>query len=404
LLLDLFDVNVLRYITFRAAMAALAAFAVGVLAGPPLIRALRARKIGESNAKGDSTALDALHQGKKGTPTMGGLLILGAGLASTLLFARLDAFFVRLLILAMTGLAAIGFVDDRRKLTSRGRGLSARRKLALQALVGLAVGIAMQVHYHELDLRPASAERTPDELEPGAVDLAAGFGGGAGLATVPPPSAASRAVPPHLVEGDAVYVPFLKRVRVPLGFAFVFFAALVVASTANAVNFTDGLDGLAAGTSSFALVVYTIVAYVVGRADFSSYLQLPFVPGAGEAAVVGAALLGATLAFLWFNAHPAEVFMGDTGSLALGGAIAVLALAAKHELLLLVAGGVFALEGLSVALQIACFKLTGRRIFRIAPIHHHFQFGGLFETKVTTRLWIVAAILSVVALATLKVR
>jgi phospho-N-acetylmuramoyl-pentapeptide-transferase len=395
-LLDILDVNVLRYITFRAAMAALTAFAIGIVVGPPLIRALRRKKIGEANGKGDSARLDALHEGKKGTPTMGGLLIVGAALGSTLLFARIETFFVRLLILAVSALAAIGWVDDRRKLTSRGRGLSARRKLALQVAVGLAVGVAMQVHYMKGTL---AVERMPDEIA--QVDVSAAFGGGAGLVTIPP---AAHAAPANLVEGTTVYVPFSKGARIGLGLAFVLFAGLVVASTVNAVNFTDGLDGLAAGTSSFALLVFTVIAYVVGRSDFSRYLELPFVPGAGEAAVVGAALLGATLAFLWFNAYPAEVFMGDTGSLALGGAIAVLALAVKQELLLFVAGGVFALEGISVALQIASFKLTGRRIFRIAPIHHHFQFGGLFETKVTTRLWIVGAILAVLALATLKVR
>jgi len=184
----------------------------------------------------------------------------------------------------------------------------------------------------------------------------------------------------------------------------VLFAALVVVATCNAVNLTDGLDGLAAGSSAFTLVVYTAIAYAVGRTDFSSHLRLPFVPGAGEAAVVGAATLGATLAFLWFNAHPAEVFMGDTGSLALGGAIATLALSAKQELLLPLAGGVFVIEALSVLLQVVSFRLTGRRILRIAPLHHHFEFAGLCETKVTVRLWIVAAVLATLALAALKVR
>jgi phospho-N-acetylmuramoyl-pentapeptide-transferase len=406
LLLDLLDLNVLRYITFRAALAALVAFALGVAAGPAVIRALRRRKIGETGEKGDSARLDALHHGKKGTPTMGGVLIVGSALAATLLFARLGTFFVQAIVLSMVALGAIGLVDDRAKLTSRGRGLSARRKLLLQVLIGLAVGIAMQVHYDGLERRADAYAPSPDEaVDTANIDLAGpALGGAPGLAPVPPLPAEARARPANLVEGTAVYVPFFKRVRVPLGAAFVLFAALVVAATVNAVNFTDGLDGLAAGTSCFALGVFTVIAYLVGRSDFSRYLQLPFVPGAGEAAVVGAATLGATLAFLWFNAYPAEVFMGDTGSLALGGTIAVLALGVKQELLLFVAGFVFALEGISVVLQIACFKLTGRRIFRIAPIHHHFQFGGLFETKVTTRLWIVAAILAVAALATLKVR
>lgn len=398
MLLDLLDVNVLRYITFRAAAAAVLAFALGIIFGPAAIRALRRRKIGDRPEKGDSARLDALHQGKKGTPTMGGLIIVGATLAATLAFARLDAFPVQVLIAAILALAAIGFVDDRAKLASRGRGLSARRKLALQAAVGVAVGLAMQIHH----ARPMEAYApTPDELvDARDLDVAAVIGGGAGVQPIPAPAARPR----NLVQGTALYVPFFKRVAIPLGLGFALFAALVLVATVNAVNFTDGLDGLAAGTSAFAIAVYLAIAYVVGRQDFSAYLGLPFVPEAGEAAVAGAAALGATLAFLWFNAHPAEVFMGDTGSLPLGGTIAVLALTVKQELLLLVAGGVFVLEGLSVVLQIASFKLTGRRLFRIAPLHHHFQFGGAFETKVTTRLWIVAAMLAVAALASLKVR
>jgi phospho-N-acetylmuramoyl-pentapeptide-transferase len=401
-LLEFCDLDILRYITFRAAMAAVFAFVFGVAIGPGLIRALRRRKIGDVAEKGDSGELDRLHEGKKGTPTMGGLLIVGAALGAVLLFGRLDAFFVRLLVPAIVALAAIGWVDDRAKLTSRGRGLRARTKLALQAAVGLAVGLALQVHFSQESL--ASAAPSPDELEARDLDLAAAAFGGAGLAPLPPPTPAARARPANLVDGTALYIPFLKSAVIPLGLAFALFAAFVVLATVNAVNFTDGLDGLAAGTSAFTLLVFTAVAYAVGRTDFSAYLLLPYVPGAGEAAVVGASVLGATLAFLWYNAHPAEIMMGDTGSLGLGGAIAGLALSSKQELLLVIAGGVFVLEALSVVLQIASFKLTGRRIFRIAPIHHHFQFGGTFETKVTVRLWIVAAILAVAALATLKVR
>jgi len=375
----LIDLNLLRYITFRAAMAAVTAFAIGLAAGPRVIAFLKRRKIGEKGEKGDSRALDDLHRSKKDTPTMGGILIVGATLASTLLFARLDAFFVEIGLFAMLALAALGFVDDRAKLLTRGRGTSARQKLYVQAAIGLAIGLAIYAHYALADHVALAMDFSmgEDEMKP----VAANF-----------------------VRGTALYVPFAKGASFGLGLGYAVFAAFVVVATCNAVNFTDGLDGLAAGCSSLTLLVYVAIAYVVGRADFTSYLRLPFVPGAGEAAVFGAAALGATLAFLWFNAHPAEVFMGDTGSLALGGIIAALALSVKQELLLVLAGGVFVVEGLSVVLQIASFRLTGKRIFRIAPIHHHFQFGGAFETKVTTRFWIVGAILATLALATLKVR
>jgi phospho-N-acetylmuramoyl-pentapeptide-transferase len=399
---DLFELNVLRYITVRTALAALTAFAIGIALGPWLVAALRRRKIGALVDKGDSARLDELFQGKKGTPTMGGVLIVGATLVATLAFAHLSSFFVWLMIATMVVLAAIGLIDDWSKLHSHGRGMSARRKLLCQILVGLGVGLAMQTHYMGLERDVGAWEKSPEEaMDPAQFDVGIGA---PGLAPIPPPPVL-RDRPHNLVEGTSLYVPFSKNTTFRLGGAlFALFAALVLVSTVNAVNFTDGLDGLAAGTSIFSLAVYVTIAYVVGRSDFSAYLRLPFVPGAGEAAVVGGAALGATLAFLWYNAHPAEVFMGDTGSLALGGLIAALALTVKQELLLLVAGGIFAMEGLSVVLQIASFKLTGKRIFRIAPIHHHFQFGGAFETKVTTRFWIVAAILAVVALTTLKVR
>jgi phospho-N-acetylmuramoyl-pentapeptide-transferase len=379
---DLTDLNILRYITFRAAMAAVTAFAIGIAAGPYTIAWLRRKKIGEQVEKGDSVALDELHRSKKHTPTMGGILIVAATVISTLLFARLDAFFVQLGLFAMIALGALGFVDDRAKLVTKGKGTSARTKLRVQAAIGLLIGLALYAHYQTTD---------------GVVEAAAFVFG--------EDEAAAKALTPRMmVQGDALYFPFAKATSIGLGLGYAVFAALVVVATCNAVNLSDGLDGLAAGCSSMVILVYVVIAYVVGRVDFSSHLAMPFVPGAGEAAVFGAAALGATLAFLWFNAHPAEVFMGDTGSLALGATIAVLALSVKQELLLPLAGGVFVAEAGSVLLQVGSFKLTGKRIFRIAPLHHHFQFGGLFETKVTMRLWIVGAILATLALATLKVR
>jgi phospho-N-acetylmuramoyl-pentapeptide-transferase len=387
----LLDLNLIRYITVRAALAALTAFGLGLVLTPLWIRLLRRIKLGEQIGKGDSAELDALHRGKQGTPTMGGILIVLTAVVGTCLFARMDGFFPLLLVGAMGALAAIGFADDRAKLTSRGRGLRARTKLGLQCGVGLCVGIALFAHYESRDFRVEAAVHAPAAAVNGA-ELTHGS------------YAEAPAQRPPIVQGTALTVPFLKDVSIPLGLAFIFFAALVLVATCNAVNLTDGLDGLAAGSSVFVLLVYTTIAYVVGRADFAAYLMLPYIPGAGEAAVAGAALTGATLAFLWYNAHPAEIFMGDTGSLALGGAIAVLALSVKQELLLLVAGGIFVLEAVSVLLQVASFRLTGRRIFRIAPIHHHFQFGGQFETKVTMRFWIAGAILCVLALVTLKLR
>jgi len=379
-LLDIFDLHILRYITVRSALAAVTAFLLALAAGPFVIAALRARKIADLVEKGESATLDELHKSKRATPTMGGILIVGATLVSTLLFARLDAFYVQAGLFAMLSLGALGFVDDYRKLFTKGKGLSSRAKLRAQVAIGLAIGLSIYVHTLATDNRALAESFSSAEDQ-------------AQVATVA-----------HFVNGTALYVPFVKSVSFPLGVAYVAFAALVVVATCNAVNFTDGLDGLAAGTSIFTIGTFVVIAYIAGRIDWTTHLLLPFVPGAGEAAVFGSAALGAVLAFLWYNAHPAEVFMGDTGSLALGGIIAVLALAVKQELLLPLAGGVFVMEGASVVLQIASFKLTGKRIFRCAPIHHHFQFGGQFETKVAMRFWIVGAILALISLATLKVR
>jgi phospho-N-acetylmuramoyl-pentapeptide-transferase len=379
-LLDIFEIHILRYITVRAALAAITAFVLGIACGPSLIAALRARRIADQNAKGDCKALDALNAEKRATPTMGGLLIVGASVVSTLLFARLDAFFVQLGLAVVLALGTVGFLDDRAKLVTSGRGLSARAKLRAETAIGLLAGLAIFFHYAMIDNRALAESFRFVEDE-----------------------AAARAAQ-HFVRGTDLYLPFAKSASIPMGILYVGFAALVLVATCNAVNMTDGMDGLAAGTSIFTIGTFVAIAYVMGRADFTEYLRLPFVPGAGEAAVLGSAALGATLSFLWFNAHPAEVFMGDTGSLALGGVVAVLALAVKQELLLPIAGGVFVLEGLSVVLQVGSVKLRGKRIFICAPVHHHFHLGGLKETKVTIRLWIVSAILALLALATLKVR
>jgi len=407
---DVPGLTVVRYITFRAAMAAVTAFLIGVVIGPRAIRFLQAKKIGERGEKGDSRRLDELHRRKRDTPTMGGVIILAAALGSTLLWgAVLSSFFVQLVLVVTVLLAAIGFVDDRAKLTSGGRGLGARPKLALEVLIGLGAGIALYAHYETADFT-AEASFAPEEVEARTAGVGARAATGEGVRAAGDGARAGDAAgataprPREVARGTSLYVPFFKRVAIGLGLGSILLAALVLVASANAVNLTDGLDGLAAGSSVFVLGVYLAVAYAVGRTDFAAYLHVPFVPGAGEAAVVAAAFLGACLAFLWFNCHPAEVFMGDTGSLPLGGAIGLLALVTKHELLLLIAGGVFVAEAGSVLLQVASFKLTGRRVFRCAPVHHHFEFRGLFETKVTARAWILGAILATLALATLKLR
>ncbi len=376
--------NVLRYITFRAACAAGFAFLLSVVFGPRLIRYLQRKRLGEDTTKSDSEKLNELHGTKRGTPTMGGLMLLAAVLASSALFAAANVL-VLLATGAMLGMGLIGAVDDWVKLRTRKKGLSGRRKFALQWAVALCVGLAMHAHFSG----PCSVQSAP------------GCGSGA---TAVLEAAERQTQDDDGPAGTALYFPFLKHAVWQMGLVFVLFAALVIVAASNAVNLTDGLDGLAAGCGVFVAGALAIASYVVGRADTSSYLLLPYVNGAGELSVVCAALLGALLGFLWFNCYPAQVFMGDTGALALGGGFGTIALATKQEFLLLMAGGIFVVETLSVILQVAGFRLTGRRILRIAPLHHHFEFAGQHENRVTTRLWIVAAFLALFALTTLKLR
>jgi len=345
--------NVFRYITFRTAMAAVTALLLALALGPPMIRLLRSRQIGQSIRKEGPKS----HFGKAGTPTMGGLLILLAVLVATFLWMDLSNRFVWIALATLSLLGAVGFADDFVKFAHRrSLGLTGRGKLIPQFLVAFLVALAIE-----------------QWAGPGAISTVVTF-------------------------------PFFKRLFIDLGILYVPFAAAVVVGSSNAVNLTDGLDGLAIGSVGIAAGTYAILSYVTGNAVAARYLQIPFVPGSGELAVFCGALVGASLGFLWFNCHPADVFMGDVGSLPLGGVIAAVAVMTKHEILLAIVGGLFVVEALSVIIQVVSFKATGRRVFRMAPLHHHFELAGWAESRVIIRFWIVAILFAVLGLSTLKLR
>lgn len=350
-----FPFNLFQYITFRSGGAFLTALGLCLLFGGPLIRYLTRLKMGQSIREYGPQS----HLKKAGTPTMGGLLIVGAILTATVLWARPDNRFVCWAVGVLVFLGALGFWDDYRKWLSKhpAGGLSEAVKLGVQIFLALALGV-----YFYLNPPSATLEHT-------------------------------------------LTVPFLKEVHLPLGGLYVFLALLVLVGSSNAVNLTDGLDGLAAGTLVVSAMTFAVFAYLAGHARLAEYLRLAHVPGAGELTVVLAAMGGACLGFLWFNAHPAEIFMGDTGSLPLGGLLGLVALSLKQELILVVVGGIFVAEALSVLLQIGSVRLRGgKRVFRMAPLHHHFEEGGMAETKVTIRFWIVAIVLALVAMTSLKIR
>ncbi|TVR63703.1 MAG: phospho-N-acetylmuramoyl-pentapeptide-transferase [Gemmatimonadales bacterium] len=352
--------NLFNYLTFRSAGAVITALLIALVAGPATIRWLRHLRVGQViRTEGPQS-----HLKKAGTPTMGGTLILLAATISTLLWAEITNWYVMLSLLALLWMGAIGFMDDYLKVVQgRPRGLVARYKMVGQLSFGLLLGIFLVLQ------------------------------------------------PIHPVPPTWTMVPFFDQwVAVFWVPAYVVFVSLVVSGSSNAVNLTDGLDGLAAGLGAIALVTFGVFAYLIGRVDTSAYLGLFYLPGAGELAVFAAALAGGAVGFLWYNAPPAEVFMGDTGSLALGGALAVMAILLKAEFLLLIVGGVFVLEALSVMLQVGWFKYTsrrfgaGRRIFLMAPIHHHFEKLGWAETKVVVRFWILGILFAMLAFSTLKIR
>ncbi len=344
--------NVFRYITFRTVVAALTALLISLVIGPFLIERLREFKVGERIRElGPQN-----HHKKSGTPTMGGLLILISLSVSTLLWADLTNKFVWLVLLATMGFGLIGFFDDVIKLLRpRSEGLRPRIKFGLQLLLGFVIGLI-------LILNPSDA-----------------------ITTLLP-------------------LPFFKRAMPDLGWFYLPLVMLVVVGTSNAVNLTDGLDGLAIGPVMIASLVYAVIVYATGNVKFANYLQILYVKGAGELTLFCFAMVGASLGFLWFNTYPATVFMGDIGSLALGGALGTVAVISKHELLLILVGGIFVIEALSVILQVASFKLFGKRVFKMAPIHHHYELKGWAEPKIIVRFWIVSIILALMALGTLKLR
>jgi len=341
-------------ITLRAALAALTAAGLSVLIGGRLIAYFRKRRIEENVEAKDSEKLAQIHADKAHTPTMGGLGIVGALVGSTILWGRLENPYILLGLFLVLSLCALGFLDDYIKLCGRRKGLSIREKLLYQTAFTIAVAASL---------------------------FAVGNEG----------------------SGVSLYVPLVKATLVVLpAFLYIPFVTVVMVATMNSVNFTDGLDGLATGCIAIAAIPLFLLVYSAGRADYASHLAIPFVAGAGELAVFAGALIGACVGFLWFNCFPAQIFMGDTGSLPLGGAVGFLACAVKQELLLLIVGGVFVVEGLSVVMQVLSFRLFGRRIFLIAPLHHRYQFLGWPEPRITIRFWIAAGFCAAASVALLK--
>ena len=351
---DIRGFNVFNYITLRAVLAAMTALIISFLAGPRVIRWLAAKKIGQA-VRNDGPQT---HLVKSGTPTMGGALILIAVGITTLLWGDLTNRYVWVLLIVTLGFGMIGWYDDWRKVVYRDpKGLASRWKYFWQSVIGMTVAVYL-----------AMTATVPAQLE--------------------------------------LIVPFFKTISYPLGvIGFIVLTYLVIVGTSNAINLTDGLDGLAIMPTVMIAAALAVFAYVAGNAVFARYLLLPYIPGAGELAVFLGAISGAGLGFLWFNAHPAEVFMGDVGALALGGALGTVAVIVRQEIVLAIMGGVFVAETLSVALQVLYFKYSGgKRIFRMAPLHHHYELGGWKETKVVVRFWIITIMLVLVGLSTLKIR
>ncbi|MBO6777270.1 MAG: phospho-N-acetylmuramoyl-pentapeptide-transferase [Marinibacterium sp.] len=345
--------NLFNYITFRAGGAFLTALLFGFIFGRPLINVLRTRQ-----GKGQPIRDDGpeSHLSKAGTPTMGGLLIVGALLTSTLLWARLDNPFVWLVLFVTMAYALIGFADDYAKVSKQNtRGVPGKLRLALGILIAVAAAV-WAAWFHPADLQ------------------------------------------------NQLALPVFKDTLLNLGIFYIPFSVCVIVGSANAVNLTDGLDGLAIMPVMIAGMTLGVIAYAVGRVDFTEYLDVHYVPGTGEILIFSMALFGAGLGFLWYNAPPAAVFMGDTGSLALGGALGAIAVATKHELVLAIVGGLFVVEALSVIIQVLYFKRTGKRVFLMAPIHHHYEKKGWAEPTIVIRFWIISLILAMIGLATLKVR
>jgi phospho-N-acetylmuramoyl-pentapeptide-transferase len=343
--------NVFQYITFRAAYAAVTALCVSFLLGPAMIARLQAMKAGQVIRPDGPNS----HQAKKGTPSMGGLLILASVVVSVLLWQDIHSVYTWLTILAVVGFGAIGFLDDVLKLYRKDSvGLRAGLKFSGQILVAAAIVLFLYLRGGE-----------------------------------------------YVTE---LYIPFLKNPVVDLSFLYVPFGILLLVGSSNAVNLTDGLDGLASGLVILVGITFAVMTYLSGRVDYAEYLLIPYIAEAGELTILCTALVGACVGFLWYNAHPAEVFMGDTGSLSLGGVIGVIALIIKKEIVLAIVGGVFVMEVVSVILQVIRFKTTGKRVFLMAPIHHHFELSGWKESKVVIRFWILGGLFAIIGLSTLKLQ
>ncbi len=343
--------NVFRYITFRAIYASLTAFVICFVLGPWAIKKLSLMQV-KQYIRDDGPKT---HLKKAGTPTMGGILIIFSSLISALLWMDLSNYYVWIILLVMTGYGAIGFTDDYlMQVKKRSKGLSAKRKFVYQAAFAILIGILLYI-YPGFDTK--------------------------------------------------VTLPFFKKISPDLGWFYIPFAAIVIVGTSNAVNLTDGLDGLAIGPVIIAAVTYMIFAYVTGHSKIARYLQINYVAGSGEITIFCGILIGAGLGFLWFNAYPAQVFMGDVGSLSIGATLGIIAVITKQEIMLVIVGGLFVLEALSVIFQVGFFKITnGKRIFRMAPLHHHFELKGWPEPKVIVRFWIISIALALVSLSTLKLR
>ncbi|MBD3381069.1 MAG: phospho-N-acetylmuramoyl-pentapeptide-transferase [candidate division Zixibacteria bacterium] len=345
--------NIFRYITFRTAAATITALMISLLVGPFIVRYLKSSMVTEKIRKEGPQS----HYTKEGTPTMGGIIILTAIIIPTLLWADLHSRFVQLILLVTVWLGILGFMDDYMKaIMKKPKGMVGKYKLLGQILLGLVFGTIL---YYS---------------------------------------------PPDPEFNGFTEIPFLKEYVLSFGILFIPFVILVLTASSNAVNLTDGLDGLAIGLTGMSFLAFAGFAYVTGRADFSSYLGISFFEGAGELTIYCGAAIGAGLGFLWYNSHPAQVFMGDTGALALGGGLGAVAILLKKELLLLIVGGVFVAEALSVILQVISYRLWGKRIFKMAPLHHHFELSGWPEQKVVVRFWILGALCALLTLSTLKIR
>lgn len=347
---DIRLLNVFKYLTFRTIYAMITALLVSFFIGPWIIgklESLQARQVIRTDGPES-------HLKKQGTPTMGGVLILTATLIPTLLWADLSNSYIWIALLVIVGYGVIGFIDDYKKVVEKNpKGLTPRQKMFWQVVIAGAASVALY-------LMPAFTEE--------------------------------------------LYFPFFKKLHPDLGILYIPFAILVIVGASNAVNLTDGLDGLAIGPVSINAATYMIFAYIAGNFKLATYLQIPYVAGTGELAILCGSLVGAGLGFLWYNSYPAEVFMGDVGSLSLGGGLGILAVLTKQEFLLVIVGGVFVVEALSVIFQVGSYKYRGKRIFRMAPIHHHFELKGVAEPKIIVRFWIISIILALVAISTLKLR